>query len=266
MDDAAFVAAAHEWVLDRTPTPAEQRTAQTALAEGRQTRRDVVDGLRFSAEARARIRPTNLLVSLHLSRCDFVRSFAPARRILDLGGTHQSDPSGAMVIMGYPTPFEELVIIDLPHDERHDLYTHSAPISEHASPLGTVRYRYHSMADLSGYDDASFDLVCDVVLAEVFRVLRPGGWFYVDTPNGPVCRLQSSAFINPDHKVEYGHEEFLAKLLAAGFTVPQQYGLNHAGPSVASGRFDEAAVAAAGGVYGDPARCYLLAYGARRPG
>jgi ubiquinone/menaquinone biosynthesis C-methylase UbiE len=134
------------------------------------------------------------------------------------------------------------------------------------------------MADLSRYDDASFDLVysgqtiehvtpadCDLVLAEVLRVLRPGGWFYVDTPNGPVCRLQSDDFINPDHKVEYGHEEFLAKLTAVGFDVPEQYGLNYAGPSVERGVFDERAVAAAGGIYADPARCYLLAYGARRP-
>lgn len=278
LDDDAFVRLAFQFLLDRAPSAEEAARCARRLADGSADRATILDELRFGPERRRRIAPAELLISLHLSRCDFVRSFVPAARILDLGGTHQSDPSGAMVSMGYPYRFEELVIVDLPHEERHDLYTHSAPIAEHDSPLGPVRYRYHSMTDLSPYPDASFDLVysgqtiehvtpaeCDVVLAEVARVLRPGGWFYVDTPNGPVCRLQQAEFINPDHEVEYGHEEFVAKLEAAGFDVPQQYGLNWAGPSVETGQFDLAAVAAASGVYGDPARCYLLAYGARKP-
>ena len=69
--------------------------------------------------------------------------------------------------------------------------------------LGPVRYRYHSMVDLKEYADDSIDLVysraehracafgvADDVLNEVFRVLRPGGYLAIDTPNARVTRLQ----------------------------------------------------------------------------
>lgn len=278
LDDEAWLRAAYNLVLDRQPDPQGWAHYLEALASGAMARGDIEDELRWSMEARVRIRPRNLLASLHVSRCDFVRSFPRARRILDLGGTHQSDPGGALVSMGYPYVFDELVIVDLPHDERHDIYTHSAPITEHLTALGPVRYRYHSMADLSGYPDASFDLVYsgqtfehvsaddgDKVLAEVERVLAPGGWFYLDTPNGPVCRIQQPGFINPDHEVEYSHDEMVAKLEGAGFDVPERKGLNWCGTAVLTGTFSIEAAAAHPGVYGTPAECYLLAYGARKP-
>jgi predicted SAM-dependent methyltransferase len=134
------------------------------------------------------------------------------------------------------------------------------------------------MADLSMYEDGSFDLVysgqtiehvtedeCDVVLAEVLRVLRPGGWFCVDTPNGPACRLQQPDFINPDHKVEYGHHEFVAKLRRAGFEVRTEKGLNWLGPAFALGQFHAPVVSHYVGLYGVPEECYLLAYECQKP-
>ncbi len=279
LDDRAWVRAAYNLVLDREPDEGGWAHYVGALAAGTMARGDIVDELRWSMEARGRIRPRKLLASLHLSRCDFVRGFPRAARILDLGGTHQSDPAGAMVTMGYPYVFDELVIVDLPHEERHDIYTHSAPIDEHLSALGPVRYRYHSMADLGAYADHTFDLVYsgqtfehvteadgDKVLAEVARVLRPGGWFYLDTPNGPVCRIQQPGFINPDHKVEYGHAEMVAKLEGAGFDVRERKGLNWCGDAVATGVFSIESAAAFVGVYGTPEECYLLAYGAQKPG
>ena len=183
--------------------------------------------MRFSMEYRYRIRPRDMLVSLHLSRS--ATSSAASRR-LAASSTSAARPRVTRPVRsclrGYPYVFDELVIIDLPHDHaaRH-LPTHSAPHRrKHLTVLGTVRYRYHSMADLSAYDDGSFDLVYsgqtfehvtesdgDKVLAEVFRVPRPGGWFYLDTPNGPVCRIQQADFINPDHEVEYSHDEMLGE-------------------------------------------------------
>lgn len=278
LDDDAWLRAAYNLVLEREPDDAGWEHYSSSLADGSLTRGDILDTMRFSMEYRYRMRPRDILASLHLSRCDFIRSFPRARRILDLGGTAQSDPAGAMVSMGYPYVFDELVIVDLPHDLRHDIYTYSAPIEQHLTALGMVRYRYHSMADLSAYDDGSFDLVYsgqtfehvtesdgDKVLAEVFRVLRPGGWFYLDTPNGPVCRIQQAEFINPDHEVEYSHDEMMAKLDGAGFDVPVQLGLNWCGDAVASDSFSIESAAAFVGMYGTPAECYLLAYGARKP-
>ena len=46
----------------------------------------------------------------------------PPARILDLGGTHQGLPDGALVHLGYPYPFERLVVVDLPVHERDEIY------------------------------------------------------------------------------------------------------------------------------------------------
>jgi SAM-dependent methyltransferase len=222
----------------------------------------------------------NPLRSLHQSRCDFVRMLPRARRILDLGGTDQDDPGGALVSMGYPYAFDELVIVDLPHDDRHEIYSGSARAEQVATGLGPVRYEYHSMSDLSRYADASFDLVvsgesiehvpeadADVMLRDVLRVLRPGGWFALDTPNRATTLLQTGPdrFTNPDHDIEYTHDQLSIKLRSAGFTIDAAFGLAHVGESVAKGEFSDAELAAKRGVFHDIERCYLLAYLCRKP-
>ena len=89
----------------------------------------------------------------------FVRSLPPAKRILDLGGTSLGNPIGALVFMGYPYAFDDLVVVDLPSEERNELYRETACPEVTQTALGPVRYRYHSMADLSDYADKSVDLV-----------------------------------------------------------------------------------------------------------
>ena len=86
--------------------------------------RDMVDRIRCSSEFRTAVAvgPANLHGSLHASRCEFIMGLPPARRIIDLGGGHTSDPRGALVVLGYPYDFEELVVVDLPPDDRHPLY------------------------------------------------------------------------------------------------------------------------------------------------
>jgi SAM-dependent methyltransferase len=220
----------------------------------------------------------NLVRSLHHSRCAFVRSLPPARRILDLGGTNLQHEDGAMVTMGYPYAFDELVIVDLPPDERHPLYNRGGVRADTVSRLGKITYAYHSMEDLSEYADGSFDLVysgqsiehvpvdvADKVLESAFRVLRRGGLLAVDTPNGRVTRLQQDEFIDPDHKYEYSPEELEAKLTRAGFDIVERKGLNLGLASVASGEFDESEYAENVGVFADPDACYLLAYICRKP-
>jgi len=92
--------------------------------------------------------------------------------------------------------------------------------------------------DLTGgfpFPDATFDaaLFLDViehlhprreVLREIHRVLRPEGRLFVSGPNRETAwrrRLREAglfAFQDPDHKVEYTRDEFLAELSAGGFT------------------------------------------------
>lgn len=271
-----FVRAAYEIMLRRPADPAGLQNYVDHLNAGRLTPEGVLDEMLTSMELRE-IPYRNPLRSLHQSRCDFVRMLPPAARILDLGGTDQDDDRGALVSMGYPYAFEQLIIIDLPEGDRHELYGNLASSDTIDSPLGPVQYRYHSMVDLSQYADASFDLVFSgetiehitedearKMLGEVRRVLAPGGWFCVDTPNRLATEkmLGPGTWSNPDHKIEYSPAELRALLEDAGLHVTAEYGLNHCGDL--SNGFDEEVAAARHGVYADIENCQLLAIFSRK--
>jgi SAM-dependent methyltransferase len=163
--------------------------------------------------------------------------------------------------------------VDLPADDRHEIYRYTDQPTGIESPNGPVRYAYHSMTDLGRYGDGEFDLVysgqsiehvhpdeADHVLAQVHRVLRDGGVLAVDTPNARVCRAQQELFIDPDHKVEYTHAEMVEKLNAAGLTIREAKGLNYVGRSLAGGAFSLEEAVGNSGIYAQPEDCYLLAY------
>jgi len=265
--------AIYELILEREPDPTGSASYLSALQSGAVSPHQVAQWAIASGEWWSVTPFPGLDHSLHLSRMMFVRSLPPGKRILDLGGTALGVDSGALVVMGYPYQFDDLVVIDLPSDERHVIYQESMTHTVTQTALGPVRYRYHSMVDLSDYADASVDLVysgqsiehvavdlAEVVLGEVRRVLKPGGHFALDTPNARVTRLQQAEFIDLDHKYEYTHLELHEKLVRAGFDVVETKGLNYAGPSLAKGRFDIAAVSTARGLFSEIEECYLLAY------
>ena len=248
------------------------------LEGGTLSPRQLVEWLINSAEWAHSTPMTEFGPSLHYGRGVFIRSLPRARRILDIGGAALGDPSGALVLMGYPYPFDELVIVDLPSDERHPLYQDDARPSSVESPQGRVTYRYHSMTDLSSYESGTFDLVysgqsiehvtrreADMVLSQVRRVLKPGGFLAIDTPNSKLTRLQQDAFIDPDHKYEYSHQEMAALLRGHGFVIEQALGINYGGESVSQGLFDPEEVATKRGCFHEISDCYLLSYVCRRP-
>lgn len=276
-----FVRAAFQIVLRRDPEPAGLQNYLTVLEDHKLTPDGVLDELITSMEFRLQVPFRNILRSLHQSRCDFVRMLPRAPRILDLGGTDQADDAGALVSMGYPYDFELLTIVDLPGGDRHELYGYMASSETVSSDRGPVQYRYHSMVDLSPYPDASFDLVfsgqtiehitedeAKKMLAEVRRVLVPGGWFCLDTPNRRVTALHLGPDVlsNPDHKLEYTHAHLGGLLHDAGFDISGAYGLSLADESMARGEFSLAEVAAKHGVYSAIEDCYFLAYLCRTPG
>jgi SAM-dependent methyltransferase len=267
-------------VLGREPNDDESRDNLPLVRQNLLPRDELVRRLRGSVEFRFGVPFTRstLPQSLHMSRCEFIVGLPRARTILDIGGGDVHHAAGALVAMGYPYPFDELTVIDLPGDERHPLYR-SPEHSIVQSHLGPVTYRYHSMSDLSAYADESFDLVysgqsiehvpeqeADHVLREVRRVLRRGGHFAFDTPNARITRLQQVAFIDPDHDVEYTAAELDAKLGNADFEVVERKGLNYVGEAAARKTFDWDEAARNRGVFADAEDCYLLAYLCRRPG
>jgi SAM-dependent methyltransferase len=271
---------AYNVLLRRDPDPAAWVQYTEALSARLISYDDLVDRIRCSNEFRVNVRlsPSALHTSLHASRCEFIVGLPRARRIVDLGGGHTTDERGALVALGYPYDFEELVVVDLPPDDRHPLYR-SERFLVADTERGRVSYEYRSMVDLSFLEDDSVDLVYsgqsiehvseaegDVVLTHVRRILRPGGHLALDTPNGRVTRLQQDDFIDPDHEVEYTLSQLRTKLEAAGLDVVSERGLNWGGPAVDEGRFDPGACSANYGIYHDAESCYLLALLARKPG
>jgi SAM-dependent methyltransferase len=105
----------------------------------------------------------------------------------------------------------------------------------------------------------------DTVVREAFRVLAPGGWFCLDTPNGPLWRLRSDEPMNHDHQIEYAASQLVAKLERAGFEVTECKGLNLMREGYATGCFDEAEASAHPGVFAAAEECLLLAVVARKP-
>ena len=258
--------------------PAENDPFAAQLERGTTSPRQLMEWLIHSAEWSHSAPMTEFGPSLHYGRGVFIRSLPRARRILDIGGVALGVPYGALVLMGYPYPFEEIVIVDLPSEDRHELYQDDQRLTSVDVPGGRVSYRYHSMTDLSSYPSGSFDMVysgesiehitrreAEQVLAEARRVLKPGGILALDTPNANLTRLQQEAFIDPDHKYEYRHAEMAAMLRGNGFVIERAMGINYGGESVARGVFDPNELATKRGVFDDIENCYLLAYVCRRP-
>jgi predicted SAM-dependent methyltransferase len=240
--------------------------------------RNIVAEFFVSAEFRQKLDFHDQNLSLHLSRCQFVKFMPRAQRILDLGGSSQNDERGALLAMGYPYSFDELLIVELPASESHGLYRSNKNLDTLNTEQGIVKYSYHSMLDLSRYADQSFDLVVngqaiehvdeadgDRMLKEIFRVLKPGGFLALDTPNGRVCRMQQASMINDDHKIEYTHSVLSQKIQHAGFDIEMAVGLNFCGPSSETGVFDHPTMKKNFGLYHDIDNSYLLAHICKRP-
>jgi SAM-dependent methyltransferase len=265
-------------ILDREPDAVGGAEYAEKLANGDLSRHGVAEALAHSEEFRRQVPITNVLLSMHVSRTQFVSGLPRAARILDLGGTHQGLPDGALVHLGYPYRFDRLVVVDLPVEERDEIYQGGSSGASVVSELGPVEFAFHSMVDLGRYADGSFDLVYsgqsiehvteadgDRVAHEAFRVLAPGGWFCLDTPNGPLWRLRSDEPMNHDHKIEYGARQLADKLERAGFAVAECKGLNLMRQGAAAGVFDEAEASAHPGVFAAAEDCLLLAVVARKP-
>lgn len=271
--DRNYISLSYQMILRRKPKQSCIDHYLPRLRKGLTTREALLDALVDSQEFAQNILHNNLATSLHEGRIRFIRGLPAAERIVDLGGSAQDNDHGAMVAMGYPYPFRQLTIVDLPVDKRHRLYQNNQEVQEIQTHMGKVDYLYQSMTDLRPIPDETVDLVYSgqsiehvtredaaKTYAEVLRVLKPGGYFCLDTPNGRITRLQQAKFIDPDHKIEYTHSELRGDLEQAGFKVRAERGLGYAGPIKTRSEFSARIIARNCGEYSAIEDCYLLAY------
>jgi SAM-dependent methyltransferase len=155
--------------------------------------------------------------------------------------------------MGYPHQPCRIYIVDLPPSQRLEGVTNAEPYKDFTTADGVqVCYLYQSMAEPVPLGSESVDLVwsgesiehiteaeADVVFREAHRILKPGGYFCLDTPNASLARLQSpNALIHPEHKREYHVRELQDKMESQGFQVVETKGICPMPKSLQSGIFN----------------------------
>ena len=153
----------------------------------------------------------------------YVEHLSPADAVLDVGcanGAHTARAARrAKRVVGFDYDVNQLKI---------------AATNVRRLGLGNVHLFAWDLACPFPFSDRSFDAVLflDViehihprvtVLREIHRVLKDDGRLMVSAPNSETSwrrRLRDAglfAFSDPDHKVEYTQDEFLAELRAGGF-------------------------------------------------
>lgn len=173
---------------------------------------------------------------IHRARMQMVSTLLPPGDvILDLGGANCP-----LYKMGYSHHFKKLHLIDLPPDERHEMYKEI--VVDPNCEGGEVVIYYGDMTNLNDFSDESVDFVWSgqsiehipyekgmAMCKAAYRVLKKGGAFCLDTPNRLLTEIHTSdiggGFIHPEHCVEYYPNELKKMLENAGFIIKQALGI-----------------------------------------
>lgn len=264
-------------LLHRRPTEADLDAIQARLKAGEFTLEDlsirITLGAEFLQQFFARPQRHHLHV-LHAARLKLIRGFLPGgRRILDVGGAN-----GSMLDYGYQQKFEELILTDIPADQRIP-ELRDIDLMRKWAGRGNVRVLYTSLTDLSALSDGSVDLVwvgqvvehiteeeLKIALREIFRVLQPGGHFCFDTPNGILTRIHSpDQLIHPEHKKEYTPAELRTVIGEAGFQIEEELGMVSMPRTYRTRVFSYEEMVLNSGFSRDLDSCYLVYFSCMKP-
>jgi predicted SAM-dependent methyltransferase len=254
-DQRAFIEKAYQWVLKRPADETGLNSFVNLLEQGI-PQWVVLEALFASDEYYWQKNKCSLGDILHSLRCKLVQQLPPAEVIVDLGGAAGPVIEGALLWMGYPHAPREITIIDLPPDRRMFAtdFTYIDKETTEWLVFGPTRVRYlhQSMTDLFGIADESVDMVwlgesiehitlieAGQMFREIWRVLKPGGYFCLDTPNRNITKIQSpDQLIHPEHKLEYTIRQLTNYLSEAGFKIIQVMGLGPMPKAAQSGVFN----------------------------
>ncbi len=269
IDNELYLTAVYRAFLKRDPDAAGLEYYLTALQRRTLTLFGVIRSVLNSSEFRNVYKlPVHPLKALHQARMMLVQNYLPpAQYIVDLGGAALGHPEGALLAMGYPHQPREIVIVDLPPTtslgKQYDTWLLDGIL---------IRYHYGSMTDLSWLPDNSVDLVwagqsiehvtedeAEITARQIFRVLRPNGYFCLDTPNASLTRLQSpDKPIHPEHKKEYRVSELKGLLESIGFEIVEAKGICPMPNSLRTGIFDPKEIVHNITLSDEPEYCYLF--------
>lgn len=186
---------------------------------------------------------------IHKARSSMVSTLLPQGDIiLDLGGANCP-----LYKMGYPHKFKKLYLIDLPPEDRCEMYKEIVVDSSVID--GDVVVKYADMTDLDAFADESVDFVWSGQSIEhvpieaarsmctaAFRVLRTGGSFCLDTPNRLITRIHTQniggGFIHPEHCYEYEPVELRLMLAEVGFSIFASLGICEMQSTALKSKFD----------------------------
>jgi SAM-dependent methyltransferase len=252
--DETYLIAAYRAYLKRDPDKAIRNSYLGHTGVGATSRKTLLGSIWESTEFRKLwgLKPLPF-GALHTARASLIQTqLPPAEIIVDLGGAAEKQPEGAILALGYPYVPQEVIIVDLPADKRLGNWDANEPDTLITDQGTRVRYIYGSMADLNMIEDSTVNMVfsgesiehvseadAERTIREAWRILKPGGYFCLDTPNGALTRLQSpNEFIHPEHQKEYLVSELVEKVQTVGFIVEDQKSICPMPRSLATGRFD----------------------------
>lgn len=281
-DDELFLRVVYRAYLKREPDSGGREHYLTAMRHGHMRWRHVLGAISHSNEFKeVGNLPVHPLQAQHKARMMLIQDcLPPAEVIVDLGGAATDCPEGALLAMGYPHHPREIHVVDLPPTQRLDSSRGAETLQTFMTPDSVqVRYIYQSMADPLPFDNESIDLVwsgesiehiteaeVDLVCQEVYRILKPGGCFCLDTPNASVARVLSpDALIHPEHKKEYHVHELVAKLEQQRFTIVETGGICPVPKSLQSGTYSHKELTSNIRLSDTPEECYMFFIKAIKP-
>lgn len=251
--DETFMIAAYRVYLKREPDKAVYHSYLGHNGVGTKSRKELLTEIWLSTEFRTLwgLKPFPY-GALHTTRALLIQTqLPPSEIIVDLGGAAHGHPEGAILTLGYPYVPKEVIIVDLPVDKRLGNWDPNEPNTLITEQGTRVRYVYGSMADLHMIENNYADMVfsgesiehvseadAEQTIHEAWRILKPGGYFCLDTPNGALTRLQSpDEFIHPEHQKEYLVQELVTKVEKVGFVIEDQKAICPMPRSLATGQF-----------------------------